>query len=548
MGRYSYWPIFMSSFLGKLLAGRLNVGQSRSQDITTDVSDVNPMYEMIEPFALGIDETKDTKRRQRKEIYTTWHHMQRDPSISEALGLHVTAALGGHETRAEMIFISPNPKIAGSGAKNKDLRNKVEQSQKRLSKILNQNCVKLCRDAVAFGDAYSRIYGQQGVGVVDAMCNEHTFPPLIQAFEQGSFTIGYHGLEAKDWERSIAKLTNIQMLRMKMPRVSNVPQRDTVEGLIRAKLLHADLRSDMPIIPAQVGGSFLFEIEEPWKNFHLTLAGMNSQQIADSVKQMFMSIDMSGMPLSARDVYKKALNKMVNGHQEYVRKALEGGEQIWGTKYHFLPTWGDKQVLNAVGDLSGQRTAPLDTEFLMLNLRRMMGGMGSDPSMVGWADMLAGGLGDGAAFHTSAQVMRRSQMIRMAKTNYANDLIKLDWAYAYNEYPEGDDLPWQVEYYSDQSAAATEALTNKQTRLNTLMLSTTAIATLKDLGMDVKTNVELLANLGGFDDELAKMIATSLKNAPPTDNDGFGDPTENQPIEPPKGDAATQANDDEGDD
>lgn len=529
--------------LGDRLASIMLSDRAHAQaNNAASINDVNPIYESLEPFALGTYETKETKRRHRKDIYTQWQRMGADPSVAEALSLHVTAALGGHESRGDVVFMTPVERIRGKGKRAEELRAKVNRRSKFLEPIINQIVFKLARDAVTYGDAYVRAYGQDKVGIVDAICNEYTFPPLIQAFEQGGRTIGYHALEAKDWERVVTKLNRIQLLRMKMPRVTHVPQLETVAGLVRARVLHEDIQSNLPIVPSPVGGSFLFEIEEPWKNVHLTLAGLNSQQIADAVKQMFLSVDMSGMPPDARRKYKQGLQSVIKSHEDYVRKALSGGDPVWATNWHVLPSWGEKQVLNPVGDIAGQRTAPINTEYLMLNIRRMMGGLGSDPSMVGWADMLAGGLGDGAAFHTSAQIMRRSIMIRQSLSQVLNQLADLDWGYAYGETFSPADRPWHFEFYSDQSAAASEAITNKQNRINSLALTAQAIATVKELNLDQEVNQMLLEDIGGFDVEKAEKIAIALENAPPPDGgDGQGLPDESQVPELP------EAGDDEED-
>lgn len=482
-------------------------------DTLPSLGDVNPLYEMVEPFSLGTYETPKTKKRERKTIYTVWQMMQTDPSIAEALSLHVAAALGGHESRGDVVFMTPNQRIRGDGLHNAQLRKKVEQRSRYLAPIINKTAHKVCRDAVGFGDGYMRVYGVHGRGIVDAICNEYTHPPLIQAFEQGGKTVGYHALEHQNWLNLLTKLTTIQMVRLKMPRVTHVPQVETVQGILREKILKADIQSELPIVPSAVGGSFLYEVEEPWENVHLALACMNSQQIADAVKQMFLTIDMSGMPPNQRELYKQGLTQMLKSHEEHVRSALQGGEAIWTTKYHVLPVWGDKQVLNPVGDIAGQRTAPVNIEQLMLNVRRMMGGLGSDPSMVGWADMLAGGLGDGAAFHTNAQVMRRSIMIRQAYTQMLNDLAVLDWAYAYGEWLDQDQYPWQFEFYSDQSAAANEMNTNRNNRSNTLMLLGQAITVLRDAGLSENSNKMLLEDIAGLDMDKAEMIAKDMAKA-----------------------------------
>jgi hypothetical protein len=160
---------------------------------------------------------------------------------------------------------------------------------------------------------------------------------------------------------------------------------------------------------------------------------MNSQQVADAVNQMFLTLNMAGMPPAQRDAYIRGLEGMLKDHEKFVKNAMEGGEGIWNTKYHVLPTWDEKQILNPVGDIKGQRNSPVNIETFMINVRLLMGGIGLDPSMVGWADMLSGGIGDGAAFHTSSQIMRRSMYIRQSAVQFANDIMHIDWGYCYNE-------------------------------------------------------------------------------------------------------------------
>ncbi len=202
--------------------------------------------------------------------------------------------------------------------------------------------------------------------------------------------------------------------------------------------------------------------------------------------------------------------KTLQNYRDQIREAFKGGEALYGTKYHVLPTWGDKQNIQPVGDLS-QRTAPLNTETLMINLRRIAGGLGLDLSLIGWADMLAGGLGDGASFHTSAQIMRRSMLIRQALIDSYNQLMSLHWGIKYNEYFYDGDYPWQFDFYSDQSAAATEALNNKQTRMNTVALMAQSLSALREVGLKKDSVRVILEEVGGLDTEQAEKLAQDLE-------------------------------------
>jgi hypothetical protein len=223
---------------------------------------------------------------------------------------------------------------------------------------------------------------------------------------------------------------------------------------------------------------------------------------------------MEGMPPEQQGKYKKGISDMLTGYRDQIQEAFKGGEALYGTKYHVLPQWGDKQILQPVGELS-QRQAPLNEGTLMLNLRRLAGGLGIDLALVGWSDMLAGGLGDGAAFHTSAQIMNRSMLIRQALIDAFNHLMSLHWGIKYDEFFDVKEYPWQFDFYSDQNAAATQALNNKQSRANTTTIQAQAIQMLKELGLDKETTQLILEDEMGYDIDMAEKIAISITAPPP---------------------------------
>lgn len=495
------------------------------------ISDANQeniarVQEQYAPFTLGTHETKENKKRLRKDIYTKWEQMMKFAPIAEGIGIHVSAALGGDATTSKQVFITPAQRLReGKGAAINAQLKQLEESIPSLENLINLHIVKIVRDGVGFGDSYVRVYGKKNVGVTDLVCNEFTHPPLIQSFEQGGRTVAFHALDTKNWQKTVSKFSTIQMLRLKMPRLSNVPQFDITDGMSIAKMLQDDDIEKLPVHPAYIGGSLLYEVEGAYDNVILGLTTMNSQQIADAVNQIFLSVNMSGMPPAQQKAYVNGLEGIIQEHEKYIKNALSGGEAIWNTKYHFLPTFDEKQLLNPIGDIKGQRVSTINTETFMINVRLLMGGMGLDPSMVGWADMLTGGIGEGGAFQTSAQIMRRSMGIRQGSAEFINQLMALHWGYKYNEYFENPlDYPWKVEFYSDQSAAATEQISNRQSLMNTLLLKNQVIITMKEAGLNEENTARLLERDGGMDyDEAVSLARDIVSQREVQENQRFGD-------------------------
>lgn len=491
----------------------------------TGLNGLDPFYDAVDAGQLGTYDTKENRKRSRLEIMTIWDSMQRDPTISSALSLHITAALGGHETRGDVVFLTPKTELKQDSKKNAALIKMVEEEAKNLMPMINKMAFSFTREALCFGDSYARIYGKEGKGIVQILSNELTEAPLIQSFEKGGNTVGFHVLEIDGSQtRTTIKLDTTQMLRMKMPRTSHVKQYK-VGDMIRRKTLGEDDIEKLPIIEADVGGSLLCDAETTWANIQLLLQALNSQQIADSVEQAFLTVDVQSMPEEQRQKYKAGIQKMLQKHRDNVKSALQGGDALWSKSWHVLPVWGDKQVLNAVGDLS-RRGVPINTEALVFNLRRLCALLGMDMAMLGWAEQLSGGLGDGGFFHTSAQISQKSIHIRTSFSEFLNELINLHIGYKYGKVFDLNNLPWQIEFYSDMSAAATEALQNKQTRANTLAVIASCLAGLKDLSLSKESAFLLLTKTGGFDDEEASQLVEDL--ARQADKERI----EGEPIEP----------------
>lgn len=162
----------------------------------------------------------------------------------------------------------------------------------------------------------------------------------------------------------------------------------------------------------------------------------------------------------------------------------------------------------------------------MLHARLLAGALGVDLSMIGFADQLSGGLGEGGFFRTSAQAAERARIIRVALTDFFNQIIDIHTLNKYNIVFDPKNRPWQINYYGSISALEAEKQRTKSDAMNAGGMLAQTIQLIKDSGFDEEMMREYLAKVMLLDDDQAAMFAKLANKKeeenPEGGNNGFG--------------------------
>lgn len=471
----------------------------------------------VEPVSTAVLLGGDTEARSRQQIYAKYQQMIHDPIINSALRLHVTAALGGHESKGQVLFIECTAE-AEKDPKKKAIVDGINQD---LSELLNNNVFTLAFNAIAWGDSYARVYSQDKQGVVDMLCDEMVLPPLVQPFEQGSKTIGY--VVGTATNSNGVKLSTTQMVRAKMPRSIYTPQARVMQKAFKTAILEDD-NLMLPLLPSLVGGSFLEGIEEPYDRLKMSMAGLVGQRIQDGLDEALLTLNMADMSIAQQKTTATNLARMFNESAQQTALAIREGRSLLGKKRHIVPVWNDKQLVQLQGGLNSQRSGTISIDDIMYHAKQLSGALGIDLAMIGFADQLAGGLGEGGFFRVSAQVAERSRMIRTALTKCINDIIDIHLYKKSGLALDDKDKFWTINFYSSISSLEKERQDTKLSAMNTGGILIQTLSQLKDLGLDKETIQHLLSTQMMLDEDSAKMVAESLDKAKPQDDtQGGGD-------------------------
>lgn len=441
--------------------------------------------------------------RQRQVIYEEYHYMMGDAVISSALRLIVTQALGGHETSGDTVFIEEQPDIQQAQ------KLVVKELQRSLVPIFNRIAFTMAFNGCGFGDAYGRVYSKEKVGVQDVYIDEMVYPPMVQSYEQGNATVGY---VVTVGEKYTERLTIKQMARLKMNRMLYVPQSKVMDKAMKVNLETDDIE-DLPIMPALVGGSFLEAAEESFYNLSAALCGLVGQRNLNSIDESMLTTNMEGMTVEQRKAHTDALIKILTASKERAAKAVKEGKPVTERFYHIIPTFNEKQMTRVEGFNGSQTTGNISVEDVMLHAKMLAGALGVDLSMLGFSELLSGGLGDGGFFRVSAQAAERARTIRAGLTDFFDDIVDIHTLQKYGWVFEDGNRPYRVNFYGSISALETEQQRTRENKMNTGVALVTLLTQMKDAGLNEDASKDLLTQIAGLDEDQAALYAKSMKEA-----------------------------------
>ena len=109
----------------------------------------------------------------------------------------------------------------------------------------------------------------------------------------------------------------------------------------------------------------------------------------------------------------------------------------------------------------------------MFHVKRLSSSLGVDPSLIGFGDMLSGGLGEGGYLRLSLIAAIKSNALRHAIRNGLEELFCIHVAMKHGKYFLPGQRPWRIVFNSVSTAMEREEQENQESRLNYATLTAT---------------------------------------------------------------------------
>ncbi|HGW9752369.1 TPA: phage portal protein [Escherichia coli] len=397
---------------------------------------------------------------ERLQKYNILETMAKSPTISTALNIHIAHALAPSKKTGQAFILSPKD---GSDA---EAVSRCEELTADLGAMINDGLPSWAMIMAIFGVSYVLPYAEQGRGITGIESSYYTLPHFVQEFYRGSQLVGFSGdyiLDTHSLRRVITEPWNL--VSMKNPYWT--PQHKVIPVSYGTKgySLLSD-QADKPLMETQnYGTSFLEYSYEPYLNLCASLAALKStRNNAAKIDRLIALTTNTLDPVNAAN-YTRGVSQALKRHSDLVAQRSINANAIPTVLNHLIPVMGDGKN----GITIDTQSIPADIsgiEDVMFHLRQLAASLGIDATMLGWADQMSGGLGEGGWQQTAIQAALRANWIRQAAQRTIYRLLDIHLAYKYGKVYTETNRPYDVQFNSMNTAIQEEENRELDARAN----------------------------------------------------------------------------------
>lgn len=450
-----------------------NTGQSRMVDLPTASSGyfggsdglIGSDGRVYDQFggsvAISSDETEVDHGLpvERVARYGVLDIMAQDPTVDCAMKAHLCHALSAKADTGE---------IVGFESLTDDTDPIVQDLRASLTDIVHKELHEWAYGAGVHGVHYARVYGEPGVGIKLLRSDYYTHPRFMREYERAGQLVGYVNAH----QGAIAKKGQISLMppwsfvAFKIPHWQVASQVEPFRVDAKPIDIEVDDYSGESICETQdYGTSMISTGYGPWMDLQESIASMNMSRKNAARLERIIGVNTGRLdPRKASEFTRQIADQMRSTAQQAAKQSLRRG-YVQTVINRILPILGDSKGRLDINSVQGTPdiSAIVDIDF---HVKRLGGALGVDPALLGFGEMLSGGLGDGGFFRVSVMAAMKAQLLRRAILNGLERLCEIHVAYKFGKIFLPGEKPWRLTFNSVSTAVEREEQENKESKAN----------------------------------------------------------------------------------
>lgn len=389
---------------------------------------------------------------QRAARYEILRIMAKDPTIDSAIKMHIANALNSKSDTVESVFIKSREPA-------EDKKNAiVSELNNVLMPIINKDLNEWARKAAVYGACFVRVYGEPSVGIKNVRCDYYTHPRFIQKFEKNGrlagFTTTYQGAGSPN--RQIQLLPPWTFVGFEIPEWHDIENMEPASINGMPVDLSVDDSGTAGLVESQeYGTSLIATAYGPWMDLQDAICSLRMSRRNAARLERIISVNTGTLSPERAARYMDAISERLTNASKAIQTQSYMQGNVQTVVNHIIPNFSEKGSVNIE---AAQGTPDINgLEDVLFHIKRLGSAVGVDPALLGFGDLLAGGLGDGGFFRVSVMAAIKADLLRKAIKNGIQRLCELHIAYRYGKVFLPQDCPWRIGFNAVSTAIEREA-------------------------------------------------------------------------------------------
>lgn len=382
---------------------------------------------------------------ERLQKYPFLEEMAAYPTICQALYIHVSYAFSINK-RTNLSF-EFQPVTDADDAGNKVAQEICQELTSDIGLKVNAELPSWGLIMAIFGVCYIRPHIEQKVGITSMECNYYTLPYFIKEYYVGGDLAGFTGDYLKDETGALTFAKPWDMVSMKIPLWHPSRQNMPIYTGSEQFSLLSEPSKRMPVETQNYGTSLLQNAYEPYLNLRGAIRALKASRYNASKIDRLIGLNMDNLDPARAALYGRTVSEQLKKSSIQMEKRARGNNTAPVVTNTVLPI-----LANGKGQMTiDTQSMPADIsgiEDIMFHIKQLASALNLDYTMLGFADQMAGGLGEGGFLRTSIQAGMVAGWLRGGAAETIYRLCDIHLASKYGKvYPSGD-RPYKIVFNS----------------------------------------------------------------------------------------------------
>jgi len=390
-------------------------------------------------------------RHGRYSIYDT---MSSDPTIDSAIKMHIAQALSARSDTGEIVKIE---------SVNDETNAIVTELQTFLQPIINKECHAWAYNAALYGSWYVRPYLADKRGILSIRSDYYTHPRFVNEYQQAGRLAGFSSTWQQAGRSGLVLMNPWSFVGFKIPiwhAPKTEPQRIDATPF---DISNDDIEQESLVETQGYGQSLIETAFVPWMDLLDAIASMNMSRKNAARLERMIGVNTGKLnPLKAAQYLNIVSGQMQKTDRINAERSLRKGF-LQTVINHIIPIFGDGRGRLDISTVEGSPNIDglSDIDF---HIKRLGSALGIDPALLGFGEMLAGGLGDGGFFRVSVLAAIKASLLREAIKDGVDRLCEIHIASKVGKVFLPGEKPWRINFNAVSTALEREERENMEGR------------------------------------------------------------------------------------